>query len=387
MRITFTRWAISCGLAAGVVAALVLPASDDDSSRSAYSYYSYRLNGTELLSQRSRAASVRERSLLSRYESAADVAMAQRAFASSTSPARPLAVWFAPDVPDNARRHVTDLIDAERGARPAWRDHGSVGILVITDTATTLGGVKLPTRFDGDRLVTTAVLPPSRETGDRCVTVIRLRHTALVTPPTLSAGRLPMDGCAFVDAFGAPGAWIAQWLANERFGFARRLALVQPAAERDVPRYLWEQGGIASMQCRGGNDSMCVAAATKTFAGFWAANPYSYLEDQGAETRVESKETLSRFAPTDEGLLESLARDLGPTRFQRVWQSPKPLADSYFDETGESFGRWERARLVEAYGVYRTGPSPSGAVLIVTLTVVALVAQISILRAARPSLA
>lgn len=383
MKITFTRWAFACALASGAVGALLLPGSNDETPD--LSYASYHAN--DRLWLRSRAVDAHERSLLSRYESALDVATAKRAFAAPGSPTESLAFWFAADVPEHARRRVTDLIAAERNARPDWRGHGPVGILVITDTATALRGVKLPPRFDRERPVTTSILPPSRETGGRCVTVVRLRHTALAAPPTIQGGRLPMDGCAFQDAFGPPGAWIAAWLASERFEFARRLALAQPAVEHDVQQYLWDQGGIASMQCRGGNDSMCVVAATKGTAWASAVTQYYNPEEAGTDRRVESMETLMRFDPIDEGLLEALARDLGPTRFQRVWRSPKPLADSYFDETGETLARWERTRLVQAYGPYRAGPAPSVDIVIVTVSVVALIALLSIQRAARPSLA
>ena len=387
MKVTFARWALGSAFAAGVAGALLLPGSDDGNARSPYWYYNYVTTGTDLLWQRNRAVSAHERSLLSRYESAVDVAMARRVFASVGAPTGQMAVWFAPDVPERARRQVNDLVAAERDARPEWRGRGRVGILVITDTATRLRGVKLPQRFDRDRQVTTAVLPPTPETGGRCVTVMRLRHSALVAPPTLVSGRLPLDGCAFEDAFGAPGKWMSQWLASQKFEHARRLALVQPAVERDVQRYSWDQGGIASMQCRSGNDSMCVATATKGDTWIWALYQSTVPEEQGADRRAESMETLSRFDPTDEGLLESLARDLGPTRFERVWQSPKPLADSYFDETGESLAHWERSRLMQMYGPYRAGPTPSLEVVLITLTVVALVALVSIQRASRPSLA
>jgi hypothetical protein len=388
VKISFARWAVGCVLVSGVVGTLLLPGSDDRNSASTYWDYSFTTAGTDLLWQRNRAVSAHERNLMSRYESAVDVTRARRAFASPAAPAAPAAqmvVQFAPDVPAAARHRVSELIDAERNARPAWRGHGPVGVLVITDTATTLRGAKLPQRFDRDRQVTTAVLPPSSATGGRCVTVVRLRHTALVLPPTLVTGRLPMDGCAFEDAFGAPGPWMTGWLARERFRFARRLALVQPAVERDAPRYQWDQGGIASMQCRGGSDSACIYFATSSMAGMRAVN--QYYAQEGADDRVESLETLMRFDPTDEGLLESLARDLGPARFQRIWKSSKPLAESYFDETGESFAHWERSRLIETYGPYRSGPAPSTEVVIITLTVVALIALLSFQRAARPSLA
>jgi hypothetical protein len=133
--------------------------------------------------------------------------------------------------------------------------------MIVADTATALDHVKLPMRFDRDRAVTTAVLPASSATGNRCVTVIRLRHAALVESPVMIDRRLPLDGCAFTDAYGAPGPRIAEWLRSERYLYARRLAIEQPKEEAGPRKYAWDDGDVFGRSCRGGDDSACIAGA------------------------------------------------------------------------------------------------------------------------------
>lgn len=68
--------------------------------------------------------------------------------------------------------------------------------------------------------------------------------------------------------------------------------------------------------------------------------------------------------------LRALAEELGPERFVRLWRSPKPLDESYFDVTGVGFASWVRK---EIGGAYRAGPStPATSTSLTLLAAVAL---------------
>jgi hypothetical protein len=308
------------------------------------------------------------------------VETARRAFAQKSAGADSLSLWFAPDIPEGARRTLTVLIDRERTARGTWRGHGPVGVLVITDTATTIGNVPLPQRFDRERPVTTAVLAASAATGGRCVTIIRLRHRGLTIAPALTDDRLPLDGCAFTDAFGRPGPKIAEWVRNMRYMFARRLSFAPSTEKNKLVRYSWDEGDVPGRACRGGNDSSCVATAMFRDTTDWR---FSRL-DWSVSLHTESSESLGRVDFDDDVMLESLELDLGPARFQRVWQSPKALPDAYLDQTGETFASWERGRLNQFYGPYRIGSLPSPASNFLTIGLALLLAATTIRFTARP---
>jgi hypothetical protein len=280
---------------------------------------------------------------------------------------------------------VLDLIAHEREARGEWRGHGPVGVMIVTDTSTTIDRVKLPAIYDRDRALTTVILPASGASGDRCVTVIRLRHQGLSAPPVMMQNRLPLDGCAFTDAFGNPGPQIAAWLGRDRYLHARRLAFEEPKDEANVKRYAWDDGDVGERACRAGDDHACVAgllhSETRDNWIMW------WGRDLSVGVPRESWETLSRIDFDTDVLLESLERDMGPSRFHHMWQSPKPLADAYFDQTGESLASWMRTRLVRFYGSYRIGALPSPAANLLTIVLVLVLASISIRLTARPSVA
>ena len=205
------RWILACITGCLIVAAALLPppVSDDE-----LFYISWRpeWNGHErTLERRTQIARAHAGLLMRAYSNAHDEAAAQRLFgparASGPTPAAndSVLIWFDSDVPDAARHRIKQIVAAEDSARGSWRGKGAVGILVFTDTATAMDGVGLPWGRSG-LSVATKVLPVSKATGGRCVTVVRLGHAVLARGDTIAADRQLLDGCAFYDAFGEPGA-------------------------------------------------------------------------------------------------------------------------------------------------------------------------------------
>ena len=336
------------------------------------------------MSRREGLALNHARLLTRNYKAALDAETANRVFGARRDSGADAIVWFAPDVPELLHRQVNELLANERAARGEWHGHGAVGVMVVTDTATKLDGVTLPSLYDRDRTMNTVVLPATPANGNHCVTVIRLLHRALAVPQSLlSTDRLPLDGCAFTDAFGAPGPKIAEWLRVERYSYARRLSLEEPkpADKRFYAPY--DLGDITSMQCRGGDDAACVEAAQGTGArqDYWWN---SYWNDLSVPAPDESVERYGEIGGYELTFLEAMVRDLGPARFQRMWRSQKPLPEAYFDETGEPFAGWVRGRLVQFYGPYHTGPTPEPNSMLLTMVAVLAMAAISIRWAPRP---
>jgi hypothetical protein len=305
------------------------------------------------------------------YKAAQDVETANRVLGAHHETAAKPVVYFAPDIPGPVRSQVQRYIDAETAARGDWTGHGAVGILVVSDTTTTIAGTKLPTFFDRDRPLTTAVLPPTPENANHCVTVIRLRHYVFAQPPSQwSTDRLLLDGCAFTDAFGAPGPQISAFLQNSRYKFARRLSYAPGDTARRQPWYWYDNGDDQSRRCRGGIDSACVAMAMNAPRDDgW----YGWRSDLSVRAPDESEDLFGEVGGFRQTFMESLARDLGSARFQRMWRSQKPLTEAYFEETGEPLATWIRAQQTLWNGPYRVGPmQPPASAFLTILTIVAL---------------
>ena len=82
--------------------------------------------------------------------------------------------------------------------------------------------------------------------------------------------------------------------------------------------------------------------------------------------------------------MAALVRELGPARFQRLWQSPKSIEDAYFDATGEPIAAWLNRGLVRSRGPYRIGPLPDATALLLALIIVAACAASAMRWAKRP---
>jgi hypothetical protein len=385
MKITWRRWAVACVLASAFVVIALGPVPQDDEDLNSYRWFSQNHGRENALAQRQRPIWSHERGLLAEYASAVDLETASRVFSNPVARATPFVVWYATDVPEIARRTLSMLIERERSARGTWRGRGPVGVLVITDTATSIEGVPLDQRFDRDRAVTTAVLPASRATGDRCVTIIRLRRRVLTLPPTVADDHLPLDGCAFTDAFGTPGPKIAAWLKDQRYEFARRGAFEPLRDEKPFVRYPFDDGDLAIRSCRGGIDSLCVLEAMSRNTPSWWMRDDSH--DRSLNVSEESWESWGRINLENDVVLETLERELGPARFQRMWQSAKSLPEAYFEQTGETLASWERARLNRFYGPYRIGPLPAPESNTLTIGLALVLAVTTIRFAGRPRVA
>jgi hypothetical protein len=383
MKMSTGRWALACLIGCALIAVTLLPPPARDDSRTEYRWRPPTRLHEDAVDRRLREVYDHGRRLAINYRAALDVETANRLFGARHDSAADPIVWIAPDVPESLRRSVGDLISSERAARGEWRGHGAVGVMVVTDTATKIGGVELIRSYYGDNRPNTVVLPATSANGNHCVTIVRLRHRALSGEVSLSPDRLPLDGCAFTDAFGAPGPKIAEWLRAARYSYARRLSLEEPkpADKRFYAPY--DLGDITSMQCRGGDDVVCVEAAQGTGPrrdSWW--NGYWY--DLSVPAPDESVERYGEIGGFELTFLEALVRDLGPARFQRMWRSQKPLPEAYFDETGEPFAGWVRGRLVQFYGPYHTGPLPTPNSMLLTIVAILAMAAISIRWAPRP---
>ena len=385
MKITMQRWVAACVLGCAFISVLAIPSASDSDESPVYRWRLQQNGIQDRVEQRLRAVSGHTRGLMAEFRSAEDSARATHVFGPPrVKPSRP-DVWFAPDIPERSRRAVSDLIAREVEARGEWRGRGPVGVMVITDTFTTIDRVKMPVNYNRDRPLTTAVFAGSGAIAGRCVTVIRLRHQGLNATSLDLRDRPPLDGCAFTDAFGTPGPKIAEWLARDRYVHARRLVFEQPKDEQNVKRYAWDDGDVAGRACRAGDDQACLAEVLHQ------DGRYNYFTWWGRDLSVgvptESWETLDRFDVETDAFLESLARDMGPARFQRMWQSPKQIEEAYFDQTGETFAGWVRTHLISFYGTYRVGALPAPAANVLTILLVVALAGISIRLTARPSVA
>jgi hypothetical protein len=189
-----------------------------------------------------------------------------------------------------------------------------------------------------------------------------------------------MDACAFYDAFGEPGAGISDWLAATAFSGARGYHPIladslRPMRFADRAGYPGDPRYSSSRRCRAGIDTACLA---------------SFAPMEGAEHMLLRQSvplpagTSIEIAQDEFALLDDLARDLGPVRFAQLWQSPKPVADAYFDAAGEPFTRWIGRREIAGYGTAAIGPLPSMTSSGLTVLAIAALFAASVRWAPRP---
>lgn len=389
------RWIAMCVLGCAFMAVTLLP--PDLSGDDAYFGWRPRVHSHEqMMQQRAQIWRWHGQQLWMAYQVARDAETAQRVFGSRSSPGseqfRPV-IWFDSDVPGAVRRRVSEVIAGEVAARGQWHGHGAVGLLVFMDTTTTLDGAPMPWAFYGNLTLTTQVLPASKATGDRCVTVVRLGPKALTGGPSaIPADGLLLDGCAFYDAFGAPGPAISEWLFRERFAFARTLSFAPADTMLNrVPPYARNMFFIDDeprARCAGGDLAACATtlhrgdAENPSWTNYWGSPDRSVP----ASASHESTRFFSGTARSDSPL-QLLVRDLGPERFQRVWQSPRSIEQAYFDVTGESLAEWLRRQLVSYAGPYHIGPLPAPTSALLTIIAIVALMAASVRFAKRPTVA
>jgi hypothetical protein len=298
-----------------------------------------------------------------------------------------MSVWFDTDVPAAARRAVNARLAAEESARGNWRGKGGVGVLVFTDTATTVDGVHLPWGYDGGLIVSTKVLQATRETGNRCVTVIGLGHLVLDGGGTIPADRALLDGCAFYDAFGQPGPQVAAWVDSSHAEFGRSLTLApSDTTSMKLTRWGYDDyfyGDENFARCAANKLRSCSAMLRKSEPSFY----WRYWRDLSVPEPAEAQELRQSARGYRATFLEAMVRDIGPERFQRVWQSPLSPDSAYFEATGEPLAAWIHRRTVAIDGPYHIGPLPTATSAILTIVTIVLSLALATRLARRPTAA
>jgi hypothetical protein len=383
---TPARWTAACALGCALIAATLLPPalSDDDPYLGWQPQVSAHLQAME---QRAWQRRYHAWHLERAYRTARGVATAERAFGSRQQAGPQPLVWFDSDVPESVRVRVRELVGAEQTARGTWRGKGAVGLMVVTDTATTLDGVHV--FFSSGATASTQVLTVAAPGGERCVVVVRLGRNALAGGGPIAPDGKLQDACAFFDAFGAPGAQIAAWLSATHFTFARRLSFAPDTAEARVPWYaaggFWAEDA-ARPRCAGGDAAACRATLLPDQTRNSFSNGWWGTTDLSVPSLDQSMER-SGSSGFDGTLMESLVRDLGPERFQRMWQSSKALPDAYFDATGQPLASWLRERVVGYAGPYHLGPLPTPPAALLSIVTIVLFMAVSVRMARRPAVA
>lgn len=388
MTITVKRWIAGCVLGCLVLAVLLLPPqANDDPFYRWTPRWSTREQGLDVRVQNRR---VHGRLLWQAYRAAHDVDVARREFGAKAPGAAAtggMPVWFDADVPVATRREVSRLLAVDDSARGTWRGKGGVGVLVFTDTATAVDGIHLPWGFNSGLIASTTVLLPTRETGDRCVTVIRVGHLALLGGGAIPPDRGLLDGCAFYDAFGKPGPQVAAWMDSTKVSFARTLSFAPPDSMTvRLRRWGYEDSFYSDShlaRCAANDVGACSALARVTAIPFY----WRYWHDASVALPAEADEMDQRARGFSATLLDAMVRDIGPERFERVWQSPKPLDSAYFDETGEPLGTWIHRRVQLVDGPYHIGPLPTATSAVLTIVTIMLSLAVAVRFAQRPAAA
>jgi hypothetical protein len=380
------RWIASCVLGCLLLAVALLPPSPSSDDDAPYRWQTQWTTHEHVVERRVQIARSHSVLLWRAYRAAHDADVAMREFATGhtavSAPAK-VSIWFDADVPPAARRRISELVTAENSARGRWHGAGSVGVLVFTDTATSIDRVPMPWGYNSALTLSTKVLPPIKEIGDRCVTVIRVGRAALIAPDTISADRQLLDACAFTDAFGTPGPQIQAWLLAGHMGFARSLSLVihDSAATPGWASYDFLYSNDAYSRCAGDDLPSCSSLLSEAPGYYW----WDYWHDRSVSMPSESSELTQAAGGFSATLLDAMVRDLGPDRFQRVWQSPRSFDAAYLGVTGEPLAAWVHRQVVARSGPYHIGPLPTATSAILTLFTIAASLAISVRMARRPA--
>ena len=274
----------------------------------------------------------------------------------------------------------------DRKERGEWHGHAAVALLVVVDSSS------LEDDSFNRRHFSTQLFPPSPETAGYCVTSIRIGARALTGGQRLPASAKLLDGCAFYDAFGAPGPEISKWLERQWYSNARYLSLTPPDSVRTRPAWPYEYSGAFTPRCGGGDQNACLLTIGQGELDTTATNAwnsaYEYREtDRSLPASQKSIEwpLASSMKFSNMQLLSDLARDLGPARFQRVWTSKLELPAAYFDVSGESLGAWINRRVVAEYRqTYQIGPMPPSVAILAAVLACLAVLTLSLRLARRP---
>jgi hypothetical protein len=241
---------------------------------------------------------------------------------------------------------------------------------------------------------TSRAIVPSAATGDRCVVIVKLptgASGAAWGPPIrgvpADAPRPLLDGCGFYDAFGMPGAQIANDVSGDRFFFARGYAWT--AAPRDTAKhahyYAFQQWyfDASDIRCLAYDDQACVDHFRGKHDATW---DYWYASTVPQPAGISPERQLFRDLPAPSPL-NRIVLEVGPQRFSRIWQSPKPLDQAYFDETGRTLGQFVRGTETHEYGIYHPGPWTSWLTVTLTLLTIASLFALTLRFGERPRVA
>lgn len=155
--------------------------------------------------------------------------------------------------------------------------------------------------------------------------------------------------CAFVAAYGAPGAGVAQWLRTGGYQFAGlRGAAAEHAALREASGQIWlyTQADLWMRGCRGGRAELCTRVALQPLAS-------------DGKTEGAASFDLRRFADIDRGdriMLHQLEQRYGTEQFARFWTSDADVQAAFASAFDMDMGDW-----MQEWSRSRYGATPLGA--------------------------
>jgi hypothetical protein len=388
MKINFERWAAIAFVGCMAIAAAILPA---DGGKPVVTWFATP-ERTRVSNWQTRlyARANHGTSLLNAYDATRDLELARETF--GTSPARvgEPEVRFASDVSGPMRAKFMQALGEERAQRPEWKGNGKVGIIVRIDTAVRINGqtlARLGTRRNTH--TETRTIAPGAATGDRCVVIVELPNGTAWGPTVrgvpFGTPRPLLDACGFYDAFGMPGAQIANDLATTRFFFARGYGWLE--APRDTAKhghfYTYQQWyfDASDIRCLAYDDQACVEHLRGT-----GSSRSDWYPSIALPTGTSTERLVFQDLPSPSAL-NRLVLEVGPQRFSRIWQSPKSLDQAYLDETGRTLGQFVRNNAAHEYGIYHPGPWTSSLTAALTLITIAALFVLSLRFGARPKVA
>jgi hypothetical protein len=273
---------------------------------------------------------------------------------------------------------IRNVALAELAALGAPEPRHAIGVVVMLDT-----------RNVYPQFTRAVVLPATPD--QPCTIVMRISFRHIQLRGVGNSDRL-LGTCGFYAVYGYPGDGMREWLVRTRTaaaGFLQRPASHGDGIIRD-PAEATAAGRAPDLAaCRAGRLDGCerLFLEPRTSVPEWESTwrEIAIVPDDGRTQITQPGQFRSSRTSVSAGLLASIADDLGPERFARLWVADGDMKQAFESAAGRSLGSWIQGRVATAVLVYRAGPGV-GAVQWLSLFVVLGIALGAGYRFSRPTL-
>ncbi|MCC6929741.1 MAG: hypothetical protein IT359_12190 [Gemmatimonadaceae bacterium] len=364
MRLTTWRWRMSLLGVCALALALALRAGDTSYEGYAFDPVSRgnlrRVMAISAAMDREATAYVHEQ-LAAALDSLDRVARVPRDLSPSTergSEAPGVQVLSVGAVGRGAQHAVDSLARREAAALPAHRVPVRIAIVEAPR-----GISPTMARTGVDAPVGRYIRLPRRE-GEPCTLLLTVRAVdSLSLGAAIASGSGVLGPCAFVAAFGLPGAALRVHLDSAGWRPAAFARWGDRTTNDEPRRWIWSDLTVDGVHCALRGDAACERGWRDVRDDDLQANQSAATQPEGAVRDLLGPFPWYRVHGSALGirqrlLLSDLAQELGPQRFGEWWRSGASVDEAYRVAVGTGETAWLSRWLVRSYEPYDPTPMP-----------------------------